>query len=200
MRFQTQYDRSPNGPEIADEFGYRTPNTAYQHLRSIARKGYIELIQSGTRKPLRITVTDKAQRRYGSSWAVLGRIPAGPIDERSSQVEERLSSLEDLLPMIRPGDFFLTVEGDSMRNAGLEEGMRVLMRPAEDIQQGDICAVHVRGDGGTLKRVYIDGAAVQLVPENEAYSPVVVQRDRVDIQGVLVAVVDVREYRKGQLR
>lgn len=198
IEFQKTVGRAPNGPEIADHFGYRAIQTAYQHLRHIAKKGYLRIEQPGTRKPLRITITDKAHRRMGEGWPVFGRIPAGPVDERGSDAEERVESLRDFLPMIRPDDFFLTVEGDSMKDAGLTEGMRLLMRPTDRIQAGDICAVYIRGDGGTLKRVYDRGDAVELRPANEAYEARRYPHDRVEIQGVLIATVAIQAFHKGR--
>lgn len=52
----------------------------------------------------------------------------------------------------------------------------------------------VDGDGGTLKRVYREGDTVRLVPENEKYESSVVSADRVRIQGVLVATVNVSTF------
>lgn len=194
--FQKTYDRAPNGPEIADHFGYRATQTAYQHLRHIAKKGYLCIDQPGTRKPLRITLTEKAERRMGKGWPVFGRIPAGPVDERGSDAEARVESLRDFLPMIRPDDFFLTVEGDSMKDAGLTQGMRLLMRPTDRIQAGDICAVYIHGDGGTLKRVYERGDAVELCPANDAYESRRYPHDRVEIQGVLIAAIAIQAFHR----
>jgi SOS-response transcriptional repressor LexA len=74
--------------------------------------------------------------------------------------------------------------------------MTVLMRPGEKPNPGDICAVWVDGDGGTLKRVYPGDKTIQLMPENDEYDPMEVDTDRVRIQGVLVATVDISVAQK----
>jgi SOS-response transcriptional repressor LexA len=78
-----------------------------------------------------------------------------------------------------------------MKEAGISGGAMVQIRPEVEPSDGDICAVWVEGDGGTLKRVFREGETVRLVPENEKYDPQEVSADRVQIQGVLIATVDV---------
>ena len=82
-----------------------------------------------------------------------------------------------------------------MIGAGIREGAMVQIRPEVEPSDGDICAVWVVGDGGTLKRVFLEGETVRLVPENERYAPQEISADRVRIQGVLVAMVDVSTFR-----
>lgn len=190
VAFQEAHGRTPTGPEIADEFGYGDPSTAYQHLRAIAQKGYLEIVQAGRRRPLRVTLTRQAERLFGRGWPLFGTIPAGPLSTLLGEDVELLEGMEDLFPMIQEEDYFLRVEGDSMVGAGLEEGMTMLMRPVTDVRPGTICAVWVEGEGGTLKRVYADGDRIRLVPENDRYDEAAHAADRVRIQGKVVAALD----------
>ena len=189
ISFQQDYGRTPTGPEIADAFDYSDHSTVYQHLRAIARKGYLEVVQSGRRSPLRITITPKTERLMKKGWPLFGTIPAGPLSTMLAEDVEMIEGVEDLFPMIREDDYFLTVEGDSMLGAGLEEGMMMLMRPASSIRRGAICAAWVEGEGGTLKRVYPDGGMLRLVPENDRYEEKRYPAEQVRIQGRLVAAL-----------
>ena len=182
VSFQERNGRTPTGPEIAAHFGYSDPSPAYQHLQLIEKKGYLRIVRQGRKTPLRITLTSRGEQLIGQHWPMLGQIPAGPLDMALGEEEERVAKVEDLLPMIRPGDYFLRVEGDSMVNAGLEEGMTVLLRPGQSPRQGDICAVWVEGEGGTLKRVYGEKGRVRLVPENDRYEPMTYPADQVQVQ------------------
>ena len=193
VSFQERNGRTPTGPEIAAHFGYNDPSPAYQHLQLIERKGYLRIVRQGRKSPLRITLTRLGEQLTGQHWPLLGSIPAGPLDMALGEENERVAKVEDLLPMIRPGDYFLHVEGDSMVNAGLEEGMTVLLRPEQRPRQGDICAVWVEGEGGTLKRVYLERNQVRLVPENDRYQPMIYPADQVSVQGVVVAAMSIRE-------
>ncbi len=192
LSFRERNGRTPSGPEIAEHFGYRDASPAYQHLELIARKGYVEIRQSGKRRPLEITLTERGEQLFEQAWPHFGTIPAGPVSTVLAEDADRIRGVEDLLPMIRQGDYFLTVEGDSMIEAGLEEGMTVLVRPTADIREGAICAVWVEGEGGTLKRVYHEGETIRLVPENARYAEKRHPADQVRIQGVVVAAMELK--------
>lgn len=201
LSFQEDRGRTPTGPEIADHFGYRDPSSAYQHLRLIEKKGYLEIVQPKKRGALQLILTEAAERVAQMHWPAFGTIPAGPVSEVAPDEAASVNTVEDLLPMIRPGDYFLTVSGDSMQEAGLQEGMTLLMRPtdtpADDVAPGDICAVWVDGDGGTLKRVFFENGHVRLVPENNEYEERMYPVERVRIQGVLVAALSVLRFQDG---
>lgn len=201
LSFQEDRGRTPTGPEIASHFGYQDPSSAYQHLRLIEKKGYLEITQPKKRGALQLIPTEAAERVAQMDWPAFGTIPAGPVSEVSPDDADSVNAVEDLLPMIRPGDYFLTVSGDSMKEAGLEEGMTLLMRPteapADDVAPGDICAVWVDGDGGTLKRVFFENGRVRLVPENEAYEERTYPVERVRVQGMLVAALSVLRFQEG---
>jgi len=198
LSFRKDRGRTPTGPEIARHFGYQDPSSAYQHLRLIEKKGYLEIIQPKKRGSLQIIPTDAAERAVQMDWPAFGAIPAGPVSEVAPDDAASVSAVEDLLPMIHPGDYFLTVSGDSMKEAGLTEGMTLLMRPteapADDVTPGDICAVWVEGDGGTLKRVFFENGCVRLVPENEEYDERTYPVERVQIQGILVAALSILRF------
>lgn len=67
-------------------------------------------------------------------------------------------------------DFCLRCHGDSMIDAGIEDGDIVYIRIQPEVNDGEIAAVRI-GDEATLKRVYYDGTTITLVPENRAYRP-----------------------------
>lgn len=197
LRYREAHGRTPSGPEIADQFGYSQPKTAYEHLRRIEKKGYLRITQPSTRAPLNVRPTDRALRLLSPGLPLLGAIPAGPVTEVGEEAEEyRVTSLGDLFPMMKSGDYLLRVDGDSMNDAGIREGTIALMRPEVEPSDGDICAVWVDGEGGTLKRVFQEEETVRLVPENDDYAPTVVPAERVRIQGVLVATVDISTFRR----
>lgn len=193
-----RHGRTPSGPEIARRFGFSQPATAYQHLRQIAAKGYLRLEQTGRNRLLRIALLEPARRLLEPAWPRLGTIPAGPLTpfaDAPPEGFETVRTLTDLLPELRPGDFFLDVDGDSMLEAGLEPGMTAVLRPGLPERPGAICAVWVDGEGGTLKRVYDHGATVELVPENPRYEARTYPAERVRIQGVLVTALAIRAVR-----
>jgi repressor LexA len=196
VAFQERMGRTPTGPEIAKHFGYRDPSPAYQHLQLLAKKGYLELISSGQGKALGVRLKQTATVGTHRAWPVLGSIPAGPLADLSGEMTAEIGGLPDLVPGIREGDYLLTVDGDSMIEAGLQPGQYVVICPTAEPKQGDICAVWVDGEGGTLKRIFYEGETISLLPANPRYTAKSYPADRVRIQGVLIAAVAVQRFRR----
>jgi len=192
--FLQQRGRTPTGPEISRHFGFKDSSSSYQHLQLLARKGYLEITQSGSRTPLSVRLTDMARNLLGVTYPLFGSVPAGPLEDVVTQSDRGVGSVEDLIPELRPGDYFLTVEGDSMVEAGLEPGDFVVIRPTLQARNGDICAVWIEGGGNTLKRVLFDGEQIELQPANPLYRPQVYDLDMVRIQGVLVASLSLKYH------
>ena len=74
------------------------------------------------------------------------------------------------MPKDRHVDFCLTCSGDSMIDAGIDDGDTVYIRKQPDVENGEIAAVRI-GDDATLKRVYKFPDRVVLQAENRAYPP-----------------------------
>jgi len=194
LDFLENHGRAPSGPEIAEAFDVHH-STAYEHLRKLADKNYLEVNQPSARGMLRVRPTPLARRLHAPGLPLLGSIPAGPVTDIGEEGDvERIESVQDLFPMMKPDDFLLTVDGDSMITAGLREGMLLLMRPGLEPKNGQICAVWVDGDGGTLKRVYNEGPMIRLQPSNPDYDAVRVPSERVRVQGVLVASLAIEHH------
>lgn len=91
------------------------------------------------------------------------------------------------------GDFFyLRAKGDSMINAGINEGDLLLIRKQSDVNSGDIAIVNINGDEETLKRVIKKDKAIILQPENPAYETKIFigkELEHIHIQGRLMNVV-----------
>lgn len=128
---------------------------------------------------------------------IIGLIQAGPTSENFDSSLPPLTGIQDICPAARPGDFFLEVTGDSMINAGIRQGQLALMRPGVLPNQGDICAIWINGEGGTLKRLFFNETEARLVPENPAYPERTYPIGDVQVQGVLIATIDVQLFRDG---
>lgn len=113
------------------------------------------------------------------SIPVLGTIKAG-YDLYADQhvIDYKPVSREDVMD----GEyFFLIVKGDSMIEEGIRDGMRVLVRRQESVEQGKIGIIIINGDEGTLKRVF--------------YQPdetIILQASNRDIPPRILSVFDVR--------
>ena len=70
-----------------------------------------------------------------------------------------------------PGCFALRVRGDSMINAGILSGDKVVVRPQQTADDGQIVVARI-GDEATVKRLRRRNGQVWLMPENDAYEPI----------------------------
>lgn len=86
--------------------------------------------------------------------------------------------------------FYLKVVGDSMVDAGIKEGYRVLVKRQSFVEQGKMAVVIINGDEGTLKRVYYQDSHVILQSENaeKKYPPRILNVEDVLIQGQVCKV------------
>lgn len=101
---------------------------------------------------------------------IIGSIPAGyPVIAL-----EDIEGYADIPYSDEENYFFLRVNGESMKNAGIYTGDLVLMRRQECADDGQIVAARVNGDEATLKRYKRQGDNVMLLPENPAFEPRIV--------------------------
>lgn len=89
-----------------------------------------------------------------------------------------------------PGELYaLTVEGDSMINAGIHDGDTVIIKRCDSAENGVIVVALVDGEEATLKRLRRAGNKIVLEPENDTYEPQILEPNRVKIQGRLVSLM-----------
>lgn len=102
---------------------------------------------------------------------IVGTIPAGYPALAFDQIEGYAS-----IPYSDPENyFFLRVSGESMINAGINNGDLVLIRKQPCAEDGQIVAARVNGDEATLKRYKTQGETILLLPENPDYDPILVR-------------------------
>ena len=123
----------------------------------------------------------------GVSVPLMGRIAAGvPI----SAIQNHTQDLMCPPDLIGPGEHFaLEVKGDSMIEAGIQEGDIVIIRRTSSAENGDIVVALVEQEEATLKRLRKKGASVALEAANPKYETRIFGPDQVDIQGRLVGLM-----------
>lgn len=116
------------------------------------------------------------------------RISAGFPSPAADYAEDGLD-LNDYLVRNKPASFMFTVKGDSMINAGIVEGDKVIVDRSVNPKSKDIVVAVVNGEY-TIKRLYKTTSKIELRPENPAYQPIVFKEgSELEIWGVVVGVV-----------
>ncbi len=118
---------------------------------------------------------------------VMGRIAAGvPIEA----ISQRSHCVAVPGAMVGKGSHYaLEVKGDSMIEAGINDGDIVVIREQDTADNGDIVVALVEGQEATLKRYRRRGAAIALEAANPAYETRVFRSDQVQVQGRLVGLI-----------
>ncbi|MCE8508125.1 transcriptional repressor LexA [Ruegeria pomeroyi] len=118
---------------------------------------------------------------------VMGRIAAGVPIEAISQVSHQVAVPGS---MVGQGEHYaLEVKGDSMIEAGINDGDVVVIRETSTADNGDIVVALVDDSEATLKRFYRRGASIALEAANPAYETRVLPSERVRVQGRLVGLI-----------
>ncbi|MCG6857359.1 MAG: transcriptional repressor LexA [Salaquimonas sp.] len=121
------------------------------------------------------------------SIPVMGRIAAGvPI----SAIQDHTHNVSVPPDMIGLGTHYaLTVNGDSMIEAGIFDGDTAIIRQTNSAEAGDIIVALVDEEEATLKRLRRKGASIALEAANPAYETRIFSQDRVKVQGRLVGLM-----------
>ena len=116
-----------------------------------------------------------------------GRIAAGtPIEA----IRDDNTTIDVPNTMLGTGDHYaLEVDGDSMINAGINDGDTVIIKKCTTAEDGAIIVALVDGEEVTLKRLKREKGKVLLIPENDAYETRVLDANRVQVQGRLVSLM-----------
>jgi len=125
---------------------------------------------------------------HSQSLPVMGRIAAGTPIEAIQEPSHNVAVPGDMLA--NGGKHYaLEVKGDSMIDAGINNGDIVVIHEQSDANNGEIVVALVEGQEATLKRLRKRGAAIALEAANEAYETRVYRNDQVKVQGRLVGLI-----------
>lgn len=185
---------SPTAKEIAEILNI-TQTSVFEQLSRLEKKRYITR-QKGAARTIGILNQPENEKPAKKSDSVklvkvpiIGTIAAGaPIFADENMEGEILVDESN----IGKGRFFaLRVRGDSMINAGINNGDLVIIKRQPLAENGDIIAALIDSEA-TLKRLSLTNDEVFLLPENEKYSPInVTCREDFKILGKMVTTVTV---------
>jgi repressor LexA len=173
----------PTRAEIAQQLGFRSPNAAEEHLRTLQRKGCIELIAGASRG---IRLRDSLRDQLG--LPLIGRVAAG----RPILAEEHIVDHMRIDPNLfkpRP-HYLLKVSGESMTGAGILDGDLVAVHRTTDVRNRQIVVARLENEV-TVKRYRLEGNIAWLLPENTDFDPIRVdlRNQSMLIEGVVVGVL-----------
>ena len=161
-------------------------------LRKLPHKARaLEVLRLPKLKPSSIIAEEKAREEalIGSTIEIplYGKIAAGTPIEAIADPNEKINIP---LNMINGGEYYaLTIEGDSMIEAGIMNGDTVIIKRCDTARNGDIVVALIDDNEATLKQIKKEGSEILLIPKNEAYETRRIPANRVKVQGILSSLI-----------
>ena len=200
-------DIPPSFEEMKEALGLKSKSGIHRLISGLEERGYIERLphraraleikrlpegmktqNSVTTMPASKTTAPANANNYDFAEIPLyGKIAAGiPIEA----VRDETNFIQIPNGMTGKGEHYaLTVDGDSMINAGIHDGDTVIIQKCDNAENGTIIVALVDDEEVTLKRLRRAGGKIVLEPENDDYEPRILEPNRVKVQGRLVSLM-----------
>ncbi len=177
--FRKQNGYPPTVREMCVAINVKSTSTIAYYINKMEQRGMIRKCPNKNRA-LEITKVEKEMTKIPIVGTVTAGVPILAVEE-----------CEDYLmvsPDIFRGDnlFVLNVTGESMINAGIYNGDRVVVRQLSMARDGDIVVAMIDGCA-TIKRFFKEDGRYRLQPENDTMSPIIT--DHVEILGRVIGLI-----------
>ena len=178
-KFSEEYGYTPSVREIGKECGIKSTATVHSYIERLQTKGYLT---KTTNKKRSVTLNKSS----GVSIPLLGVVTAGqPIFAYENYDDYYTFPADEF----RGDDLFmLRVQGNSMIDAGIFDGDKIIVRRQPTAELNEI-VVALIDDSATVKRLTGKGEQIVLHPENETMSDMIYSANEVSILGKVVGLV-----------
>lgn len=203
---------SPSFDEMKEALNLKSKSGIHRLITALVERGFIERRENRARALKVSKLPETAVPRPNGIFApnvIHGRFPLGnaasaPPTETVSlplygkiaagtpieALRDHSNALNVPADMLGTGEHYaLTIEGDSMIDAGIQDGDTVIVRRCDTAENGTIVVALIDEHEATLKRLRRRGNSVALEPANTAYETRIFNPDRVRIQGRLVGLM-----------
>ncbi|WP_058304360.1 transcriptional repressor LexA [Gorillibacterium timonense] len=177
----------PSVREIGEAVGLASSSTVHGHLDRLEKKGMIRRDPTKPRAIELLGTGDDTVSQFSFSIArvpLIGKVTAGVPITATENIEDYFP-----LPEHYVGDhtvFMLTVQGESMIDAGIHDGDYVIVRQQSTANNGDIVVAMNEDDEATVKTFYKEKDYIRLQPQNTTMQPILLKN--VSILGKVVGV------------
>lgn len=197
---------SPSFDEMKEALGLKSKSGIHRLITALEERGFIRRLPNKARALEVLRLPDGSQPARGAAILAFprpkaggsaqpegvaiplhGRIAAGTPIEALEMVDSYITLPPD---MIGAGAHYaLTVDGDSMIEAGILDGDIILIESADAARDGEIVVALVDDSEATLKTLRRMGPQVALIPANRQLDTQIYDAGRVRVQGRLVGLM-----------
>ena len=199
---------SPSYEEMKDSLNLKSKSGIHRLITALEERGFIKRLAHKARalEVLKLPETASAKDIYNTfspsvikgglneessastknEVPVLGKIAAGtPVEA----IQNEVSRVTLPVDFNNKGDYFgLKIQGDSMIEAGINDGDTVIVRKTDTADNGQIVVALVDDHEAMLKRIRRKGKTIALESANKNFETKIFGPDRVKVQGVLVSL------------
>jgi len=160
----------PSVREICAAVGFKSTSSAHQYIWRLAEKGYIDKGDLKTRA-IRIVGNEST-----ISVPIVGKVAAGEPILATENIEDYMSIGESFFSKdaLQNDNFILKVQGESMIEAGINDGDYIIVSKQNSARNGQIVVAMIEGEA-TVKTFYKEKDYVRLQPENSTMEPIIVK-------------------------
>lgn len=159
----------PSVREICAAVGFKSTSSAHQYIWRLAEKGYIDKGDLKTRA-IRIVGNEST-----ISVPIVGKVAAGEPILATENIEDYMSIGESFFSKdaLQNDNFILKVQGESMIEAGINDGDYIIVSKQNSARNGQIVVAMIEGEA-TVKTFYKEKDYIRLQPENSTMDPIIV--------------------------
>lgn len=188
----------PSVREIGKAVGLKSPASVHNHLKTLER---LDFIRRDPSKPRAIEILNKEKKKedFEDNFdkemihvPIVGRVTAGIPILAEENIEDYFPVPTSFIKVRGKKLFMLEIDGESMINAGIEDGDYVIAQQQKTANNGEI-VIALIDNRATVKRFYKRKDYVELKPENPNYDPILVKN--VKLMGKVVGLF--RNFEKG---
>lgn len=160
----------PSIREICAALNFKSTSSVHQYIARLAEKGYID---KGDLKTRAIKIVGDEPT---ISIPIVGKVAAGEPILAQENIEDYFSIGESFFSQsdLKYETFVLKVQGESMINAGINNGDYIIVSKENTARNGQIVVAMIDGNA-TVKTFYKEKDHVRLQPENDTMEPIIVK-------------------------
>ena len=197
---------SPSYEEMKDSLNLKSKSGIHRLISALEERGFVKRLAHKARALEVVKLPENASAndifntftpsvikgglennsKINNKVSVLGSIAAGTPIEAIQHEVDKISLPVDLQGK---GDYFgLKVNGDSMIDAGINNGDTVIIKKSSTADDGEIAVVLIDDQEATLKKIRKKGKTIALEAANKNFGTKIYASDRIKIQGKLVSL------------
>ncbi|TDR53997.1 SOS-response transcriptional repressor LexA [Listeria rocourtiae] len=161
----------PSVREIGEAVGLASSSTVHGHLARLEGKGLIRRDPTKPRAIEILSLEDEMVAPNVINIPIIGKVTAGVPITAVENIDEYFP-LPEYMANGETEIFMLEIDGESMINAGILNGDKVIVRQQNSANNGDIVVAMTDDNEATCKRFFREASHFRLQPENDALEPI----------------------------